>query len=96
MMPHLAEELWQHLGHQTLLVDTPWPEVDPALLVEDTVTIAVQVNGKLRGTVDLPKGAGRGQAEAEALALPGVVKVVGDSPVRKVIVVPDRIINVVI
>ena len=57
MMPHLAEELWRALGHDTLLVDQPWPEADPAMLVEDNVTIAVQVNGKLRGTLDVPKGA---------------------------------------
>jgi len=96
MMPHLAEEVWHRLGHQTLLADTPWPEVDPALLVEDSVTIAVQVNGKLRGEVDLPKETDRETAEAAALALPGVIKAVGAGPIRKVIVVPNRIINVVV
>ena len=63
MTPHLAEELWQRLGHDELLADQPWPEADAALLVDDTVTIAVQVNGKLRATLELPRDAqGRGRA----------------------------------
>jgi len=95
MMPHLAEELWRRLGHSELLADTPWPEVDPALLVEDSVTVAVQVNGKLRGTVDLPKNADNAAAEAAALALDNVRKALAGADVRKVIVVPNRIINVV-
>ncbi len=96
LMPHLAEEVWSRLGHQTLLTESAWPEVDPALLVEDSVTVAVQVNGKLRGAVDLPKEADRETAEAAALALPGVIKAVGAGPILKVIVVPNRIINVVV
>jgi leucyl-tRNA synthetase len=96
MMPHLAEELWQQLGHSVMLTETPWPEVDPLLLVEDTATLAVQVNGKLRGTVDLPKGCAPKEAEKAALALPRVVEAIGEKDIRKVIVVPDRIINVVI
>jgi len=96
MMPHIAEELWQQLGHGVMLTDTPWPEVDQSLLVEDTATIAVQVNGKLRGTIDLPKGCDAKEAEKIALALPRVIEAIGTSDVRKVIVVPDRIINVVI
>ena len=55
MMPHLAEDLWHSLGHETLLADTPWPEAEADQLVEENVTVAVQVNGKLRGTLDLPK-----------------------------------------
>jgi len=66
------------------------------LLVDDSVTVAVQVNGKLRGSVELPMEADRETAEAAALALPGVVKAIGSSPVRKVFVVPNRIINVVV
>ncbi len=96
MMPHLAEELWQRLGHGTLLADTAWPEYDPALLEEDSVTIAVQVNGKLRGTVDLPRDSSREEAESAAMALPNVSRAVGESGVRKVIIVPNRIINVVV
>ena len=96
MMPHLAEELWRQLGNQTLLVDSPWPEFDPALLDEARVTISVQVNGKLRGTLDVPAGSDRGLVEASALDLPNVSKAVGDRPIRKVIVVPNRIVNVVV
>ncbi len=96
MMPHLGEELWQHLGHKVMLTETAWPDVDETLLVEDTATVAVQVNGKLRGTVDLPKGMKGKEAQDAALNLPRVIDSIGDKPVRKVIVVPDRIINVVI
>ncbi len=96
MMPHLAEELWQRLGHETLVAETPWPEVDDSLLEEDTVIVAVQVNGKLRGTVRLPKDSDRESATSVALDLDNVVKAVGGRPVRKVIVVPNRIINVVV
>ena len=96
MMPHLAEELWQGLGHETPVAETPWPEVDDSLLEEDTVIVAVQVNGKLRGTVRLPKDSDRASATSAALDLDNVVKAVGGRPVRKVIVVPNRIINVVV
>ena len=61
MTPHLAEELWQALGHTTLLADAAWPVAEEALLVDDTVTIAVQLNGKLRGTVQLAQGRGEGR-----------------------------------
>ncbi|WP_142849194.1 leucine--tRNA ligase [Telmatospirillum sp. J64-1] len=96
MMPHLAEELWSMLGHQTLLAQTPWPEADPALLVEDSVTIAVQVNGKLRGTIDLPKDVDQKTAQDAALALPAVQSVIEGKTLRKVVVVPNRIVNVVV
>lgn len=96
MMPHLAEELWEKLGHTTLLVDEAWPEVDPALLVADTVTIGVQVNGKLRASITLPANADQKMAEDIALAEENVVRAIGEKQVRKVIVVPGRIVNVVI
>jgi leucyl-tRNA synthetase len=95
MMPHLGEELWRHLGHRTLLVDAPWPVADAALTVEETVTVAVQVNGKLRGTVELPRDGDQAQAEEAALALPTVQRALEDRAPRKIIVVPNRIINVV-
>jgi leucyl-tRNA synthetase len=94
-MPHLAEELWQALGHKTMLVEEPWPIVDPALLVSDTVTVAVQVNGKLRATITLPRDVKAGDAEAAALADEAVVKFLAGTPPRKVIVVPNRIVNIV-
>ena len=100
MMPHLGESLWQALGRSedrvgALLVDSPWPEPEPDLLVEDTVTIAVQVNGKLRATIELPRDAETSVAERTALDDPGVARALAGKPVRKVIVVPNRIVNVV-
>ena len=96
MMPHLAEEAWHRLGRDRLVATESWPEPDPALLVDDTVTVAVQVNGKLRGTIDLPTGAAREAAESAALALDPVQKAIAGKTVRKVIVVPDRIVNIVV
>ncbi|MDE2447894.1 MAG: class I tRNA ligase family protein, partial [Gammaproteobacteria bacterium] len=96
MMPHLAEELWQVLGHRRILVDEPWPTADAALLIDDRVTVAVQVNGKLRGTLELPRDTEQAAAEKAALALPAVAKAAGGRPVRRVILVPNRVINVVI
>ena len=95
MMPHLGEELWQRLGNETLLSDTPWPEADPELLVQDTVTIAVQVKGKLRATIDLPRDMEQQEAEAAALALPAIVTALEGKSISRVIFVPNRIINVV-
>jgi len=96
MLPHLTEEIWAALGHETLLVDTPWPEADPEFIVDDVVTVAVQVNGKLRGTVDLPKDCAGDDAEEAALGLDTVIAAMGEKAPRKVIVVPNRIINVVV
>ena len=96
MTPHIAEEMWQALGHEVLLTDTPWPEADPALLADQTVTIAVQVNGKLRCTLELDRDTGKQAMEAAALAQPSVARAVGGKPVRRVIVVPNRIVNVVV
>jgi len=95
MMPHLGEELWQRLGNETLLTDTPWPEPDPALLVQDTVTIAVQVKGKLRATIDLPRDIDRKDAENAALALPAIVSALEGKSISRVIFIPNKIINVV-
>jgi leucyl-tRNA synthetase len=96
MMPHLAEELWQALGHDTLLADEPWPRAESALLVEELVTVAVQVNGKLRATVELPRDADQDTASKAALALEGVTRAMAGKPARKVIVVPNRIVNLVV
>ena len=96
MMPHLAEELWRCLGHDTFMLAEPWPEADPALLVQDTVTIAIQINGKTRDTLDIPAGADKATVEQLALAHDKVRAHVGDKPVRRVIVVPGRIVNIVV
>jgi leucyl-tRNA synthetase len=96
MTPHLAEELWHALGHKALLADSPWPLAEDALLVDDTVTVAVQVNGKLRGTLQLAKDAPKEQAEAAALALPEIARAAQGRAPKRVIVVPNRIVNVVV
>jgi leucyl-tRNA synthetase len=95
MVPHLAEEVWQALGKQGLIAAAAWPEHDPALLVEDQVTVAIQVNGKLRDTLTVPKGAAREALEEMALASEKVARILEGKTPRKVIVVPDRLVNVV-
>ncbi|MFW2351567.1 leucine--tRNA ligase [Qipengyuania sp.] len=95
MMPHLAEEAWHSMGMDGLVADAPWPEVDPALLVEDEVTIAVQHKGKLRDTLTAPKGASKEALEALALASENVQRSIDGAEIRKVIVVPDRLVNIV-
>jgi leucyl-tRNA synthetase len=95
MCPHLAEEMWVALGGTGLLCERAWPEADPALLVDGTIKVAVQVNGKLRATIDLPRDAPEAQAREVALAQPNVAAAMAGKPPRKVIVVPNRIVNVV-
>jgi leucyl-tRNA synthetase len=95
MAPHLAEEAWATAGEAGLIADAPWPVVDESLLVADEVTIAIQVNGKLRDTLTLPKGLTREDAEAAALASEKVVSFLAGKAPRKVIVVPDRLVNLV-
>jgi leucyl-tRNA synthetase len=96
MMPHLAEEMWQALGHATSLVDEAWPVADPTLIIDETVTVAVQVNGKLRGTVELPRDVANDAAQAAALDVPFVHQALDGRAPRKVIVVPNRVVNVVL
>ena len=95
MMPHLAEECWARLGYNTLLADQPWPQADGSLLVDDHVTIAVQVNGKRRDELTVARSAAKEEIEAAALKLEAVVRAIEGRPVKKVIVVPQRIVNVV-
>ena len=95
MMPHLAEEAWAQAGHEGLIADAAWPEHDPAMLVEDEVTIAIQHKGKLRDTITAPKGAANEDLEALALASEKVQRSLDGAEVRKVIVVPDRLVNIV-
>jgi len=95
MMPHLAEECWQVLGQSGLISEADWPQIERDLLVEDTVTLVVQVNGKKRGDVTVPRGAQNREIEAAVLALDAVKVALGGKAVRKVIVVPMRIVNVV-
>ena len=94
MVPHVAEEAWAAAGNTGLIANAAWPDVDPALLVDDEVTIAIQVNGKLRDTLVFPKGAPREEVEAAALASDKIARLL-DGPPRKVIIVPDRLVNIV-
>jgi leucyl-tRNA synthetase len=95
MMPHLAEEAWARVGGTGLVADVPWPDVDPAMLVEDEVTIAVQVNGKLRDTLTVPKGTEKTALETMAASSPKVQAFLAGAAPKKVIVVPDRLVNIV-
>ncbi len=95
MMPHLAEECWAVLGHQTPVADAAWPAVEPALLVEDTVTLPVQVNGKKRAEVTVARDASNSDIEAAVLGLEAVQKALDGKAPKKVIIVRHRIVNVV-
>ncbi|UCF54428.1 MAG: leucine--tRNA ligase [Bradyrhizobium sp.] len=95
MMPHLAEECWQALGHTGLVSEANWPQIERDLLVEDSVTLVVQVNGKKRGEVTVATAAQNPEIEAAVLALDAVKLALDGKPVRKVIIVPKRIVNVV-
>jgi leucyl-tRNA synthetase len=95
MMPHLAEECWQVLGHSGLVSEANWPQIERDLLVEDSVTLVVQVNGKKRGEVTVATAAQNPEIEAAVFALDAVKLALDGKPVRKVIIVPKRIVNVV-
>ena len=96
MVPHLAEQAWEALGGTGLIANAPWPQVDPALLVENEVTIAVQVRGKLRDTLTVAKGLPQDELQALALASQKVQHAIDGADIRKVIVVPDRLVNIVL
>ncbi|MEO7814296.1 MAG: leucine--tRNA ligase, partial [Sphingomicrobium sp.] len=93
--PHLAEEAWAKRGEPGMIADAAWPSHDPALLVDETVTLAIQVNGKLRDTITVDRGTAKDAVEALALALPKVQSQLAGASPRKVIVVPDRLVNIV-
>ena len=94
--PHMAEELWEALGHSGSVTAASFPEFNPALIVEDSVKYPVSFNGKMRFTVDLPKSAGPAEVEAAVKALPETARYVGEQTIVKVIVVPGRIVNIVL
>jgi leucyl-tRNA synthetase len=95
MAPHLAEEAWAARGRDGMIADAAWPSFDPAMLIDDEVTLAVQVNGKLRDTLLVARGMSKDQAEALALASPKIQALLAGGAPRKVIVVPDRLVNIV-
>ena len=96
MMPHLAEECWAALGHKTLVSAEAWPQIEPELLLESTITLPVQINGKKRAEVTVPRDAGEAEIKAAVLALDAVNKELNGRSPKKVIVVPQRIVNVVV
>jgi leucyl-tRNA synthetase len=96
MMPHLAEECWEALGHKGFVAQSSWPVADRSLLVSNHVTYVVQVNGKKRGELTIERDADAKRIEGAALALDAVVRAMNDKPARKVIIVPLRIVNVVV
>jgi leucyl-tRNA synthetase len=95
MMPHLAEECWHLLGPKTLVVDAPWPKADPNLTRQDKVTIAIQIDGKRRAEIEMPKDSAAKEVEAAVLDLDAVRKAIDGRKIKKVIIVPNRIANVV-
>ena len=96
IIPHATHVLWRELGHTTALIDETWPQVDAAALEQSMVEIVVQVNGKLRSRITVPAGADEETVRRAALADPHVQKFIGNGTVRKVIVVPGKLVNVVV
>jgi leucyl-tRNA synthetase len=95
MVPHVCHHLWQELGYSDAVIDARWPQVDEAALVRDSIPMAIQVNGKLRGQIEVAADAAQADIEALALAEPNVVKHTAGMTVRKIIVVPKKLVNIV-
>ena len=96
MTPHLAEDIWERQGGEGLIADAAWPVADETMLVEDTVTLPIQINGKRRSEIAVPKDLSKDEVEKLALADEAVVKALAGGQPKKLIVVPGRIVNVVI
>jgi leucyl-tRNA synthetase len=96
IIPHVCHRLWLDLGHDSLIIDHPWPEVDASALVQESIEMVIQVNGKLRGKIEVDVDADRPSCEAAALANEQAARFIGDSPIRKVIVVPGKLVNIVV
>ena len=94
--PHLGDEAWEKLGGKGFLIDAAWPAFDPALTIDAVVTLAIQVNGKMRGSLEVARDAAEDDIRKQALAVPNVAKHLEGKAVRKVIVVPGRIVNIVV
>jgi leucyl-tRNA synthetase len=96
VVPHIATALWEELRPATRLLDQPWPATDRSALVQDTIELMVQVNGKLRGAVRVSAGATKEEIESAALATDAAAKFMEGRPARKVVVVPGRLVNIVV
>jgi leucyl-tRNA synthetase len=96
MTPHLAEDIWAMLGGAGLVATAPWPVADPMMLIDDTVTLPIQINGKRRAEITVPRDMDKSEVEKTALALDAVQKALQGAAPKKIIVVPGRIVNVVI
>src|SRR5690606_39081202 len=95
VVPHITQALWRHLGHGESLVDAPWPIAAPEALEADRLTLAVQVNGKVRAQLDVAADADREAIEGLALAESNVLRFTEGKAIRKVILVPKRLVNIV-
>ena len=95
IVPHFCHALWQHLGHEGTVMNASWPIVDESALTESSITVVLQVNGKLRDKVEAPKGISKDELENLALGNEAVKRFIADSTIRKVIVVPGRLVNIV-
>ncbi len=96
IVPHITQELWYKLGHKDLIVDVKWPVFDPLALIKDEIEMMVQVNGKLRAKINVSANAEKAEIEALALADDNVKKFSDGKQVKKVIVVPGRLVNIVV
>ena len=96
IIPHITEELWSRMGYNSLLVHEPRPVAEERFLQIDSIAMAVQINGKLRGNIEIPVGLNSQAIEKIALELPNVQRMIEDKQVRKIIIVPNKIINIVI
>ncbi len=96
IIPHICHRLWQDLGHDNVIIDQAWPEVDESALVQDSIEMVIQVNGKLRGKMQIGADSDRASCEAAALANEQLRRFIGDTPIRKIIVVPGKLVNIVI
>ena len=93
--PHISHQLWQELGHEEAIIDAAWPQVDESALVQDSLTLVIQVNGKLRGEIIVAASASREEVEAAARANENVQRFTEGVTIRKVIVVPGKLVNIV-
>jgi leucyl-tRNA synthetase len=96
IIPHLSHQLWKELGHEDIILDAVWPQLDETALVQDSIEMVIQVNGKLRAKIQISADADKVSCESMAVGNEQVKKFIGDQPIRKVIVVPKKLVNIVI